>query len=595
MIEAHDLHLSFGARTLLAGARLSVKAGERVALMGDNGAGKSTLMKCLADLQVLDDGEVRLRSGARLGLLAQSPSFDDEEKRVRDTIADALILTPLEESRGIDPTHRIDEVISRLNLDALAQSPLKELSGGERRRTDLARTILGAADVLLLDEPTNHLDRGGIQFLVEHLSGRTGALLFVSHDRAFTDQLCTRIVELNRGVLHGHPAPVAAYLTRRLERETTERSTLHKKARLMVQELAWLRRGPKARTTKSEARIGRAEALIADVQDGRQALKERRLEVQQRKEARLAKTILEFKGVGVALPDGRQLFDDLDLIVVEGERWGIVGPNGAGKTSLLNALQGQSTLTVTGEIVVGGRTKFAVFDQLARSLDDDKTLKEVLTDGDYVASGEERVHVVSYLERWLFHPEDKDRKIGTLSGGEKNRLLFARLFASDANAFLLDEPTNDLDAETLGVLEENLASRGGVALIVSHDAQFLDKVATGILSYEDETVVAYQGDYTQWFERRNAKTTDVASAARKAKAEKKKTTAKKRSYNEEREYAGIEENVLTAEAEVERLSAQLEDPDVQSDGRKLVELTEKLTNATAEVERLYARWQELER
>jgi ATP-binding cassette subfamily F protein uup len=623
VLSAANLHLSFGAREILGDVTFTVNAGERVALMGDNGAGKSTLLKCLAAQQVLDGGEVRPLHNARVVLLGQSPSFDDEDATVRDTARtglqhllddkaryDALLLragelshaeqgelshlqTALEAAGAFDLEHRVDEVLARLNLPRHDQ-PIRGLSGGERRRLDLARVLLSAPDVLLLDEPTNHLDAGGIRFLVDTLNARPGSLLFVSHDRVFTDAVATRIIELHRGEIFTHPAPTEAYLERRLERQAVEQATLSKKTRMMARELAWLRTGPKARTTKSEARKQRAHALIDEVKDGRQAMKERRLEVQRQKEARLAKTILEFRSVGLSV-EGRDLFDGLDLIVVEGERWGIVGENGAGKTTLLRAILGERPVD-RGEVKMGPHTKVAVFDQAARSLDDEATLQETLAEGDHVHTTQGRTHVATYLEKWLFDPADRGRKVGTLSGGEKNRLLFAKLLASDANCLLLDEPTNDLDLDTLGVLEEALFERGGVAIIVSHDARFLDRVATGILSFEEGTVRPYQGDYTQWDARKPlAREPGFRDeVAKKAPKQEKQKTKTKRSYKEEREYETIEADVLAAEADVERLTAQLEDPAVMSDGGRLMEITEELNLAQGRVEHLYARWQELE-
>ena len=621
MLSARELSFRIGTRLLLDGVTLSVEAKERVALVGENGAGKSTLLKLLAGRLSPEGGEVHRVRGARVELLAQEPELDPERSVVEvvrsglselfalleehralcedpsgDPARIAELTSRIEDRGGFDVEHRVEEVLDRLSIRARDEK-ISTLSGGERRRTDLARVLLGRPEVMLLDEPTNHLDRGAIDFLRQTLVASGAAVLFISHDRAFIDEVATRLVELDRGQLYTHPVPYQAFLESRLTRRDIDERTLHNKERLVARELAWLRAGTPARTTKQNARKGRAEALIDEVSREVSARRDKALEVQKARGRRLAKTILELKDLTLARGD-KTLFEGLDLILVEGERWGVVGENGAGKTSLLKAILGELPPT-KGQIVVGPHTRFAVFDQHREQLKG--TVEEVLCPdgGDYVHVGERRIHIATWLERFLFSGEDRRRDTSTLSGGEQNRLLLSRLFAQGANFLILDEPTNDLDIETLGVLEDALLDHEGVALIVSHDRRFLDRVATGILAFEDGRVVPFQGDYTN-YQRLKAKSADTEPtpapkerpSAKEPKREREKT---KRSYKEELEYQRIEALVLEAEDKRDTLLQELDGGQLYGkDAARAAEVSAALEEAEREIEGLYARWQELE-
>jgi ABC transport system ATP-binding/permease protein len=615
VLNAQDLHLSLASRVLLDGASLTVDRGERVALLGDNGAGKSTLLGVLAGARTADDGQVRIAGKGRLGLLAQEPLLDPEVpvvEVVRQALAEhyalleeherlcaeggsgeriAALSALIEEGAGFDVEHRVEQVLSRLSIVAREQ-PVRSLSGGERRRVDLARLLLSAPDVLLLDEPTNHLDARAVSWLAEHLRRSPAAVLFVSHDRAFVDEVATRIVELDEGHLFTHPTPYSTFLEARLVRKDTEARSLDKRKRLVARELAWLRAGTPARSTKQSARIQRAEALIDEVAIDIKRQQDRKADLVKKRGERLAKTILELNDLTVARGE-RVLIEDLTLALVQGERWGIVGPNGAGKTSLLEVIVGNLPPS-HGKVVLGARTKVAVFDQHRKDLDPSATLDEVLTDGgDWVNLEGERLHVCTLLERYLFHPDDRHRKVGTLSGGEQNRLQLAKGLLEGANCLLLDEPTNDLDIATLGLLEEILSAHEGCALLVSHDRRFLDRVCTGILAFEGTKVVAYQGDYTTYERLRPPDEADAPLALSRPVDERKRREKTKRSYKEEREYEGIEQSVLAAEERRERLAAELQDKATR-DPERAKDLAEELARTEAEVERLYGRWQELE-
>ena len=621
MLQARDLSLSFPQRPLFSGASLAVEKGDRIALVGDNGAGKSTLLSVLAGERAPDEGAVERVRGVRVGLLSQEPKLDPQASVVevaRSGLGDLFPLIDeharlcahadvpgaaeriaelgeqIEARGGFDVAHRVETVLSRLGVP-LREEPVQALSGGGRRRLDLARLLLSDPDVLLLDEPTNHLDVAGIKFLAERLRAHRGAVLFVSHDRAFIDEVATKIAELDGGKLYPHPVPYADFLENRLTRQDIAERTHQKKERLMARELAWLRAGTPARTTKQTARIERAEQLIDDVKREVHELREKRIELLKTREQRLGKTILEMDEVAVER-GGRTLFSGLTLKLVEGERWGVVGPNGTGKTSLLGVIRGDLA-PARGTVTRGPHTKIATFDQHRADLDPEATLEETLAaDNDHVFVDGKRMHVASWLERFLFQGSDRARRVKTLSGGEQNRLILARLFLQGANCLLLDEPTNDLDVATLQVLESAVRDHEGVVLVVSHDRRFLDRVVTGILAFEDGVVIPVQGDWTnyeRWAAERVAKAAAPAPVVEKAAATRTREK-KKRSYKEQREYEEIEANILTAEEKRDALQAELADGTVfRTDPKRAAGLQPALDAANAEVERLYARWAEL--
>jgi ATP-binding cassette subfamily F protein uup len=632
MLSARGLSFAWGDKVLLDEVDLAIERGERVGVVGHNGAGKSTLLSLLAREREPGGGAIRAVQGVTVGLLAQEPRLDpqatvlevvrsglgellhclDEHERLCAVEGDAdhariaELNDRITELGGFDVDHRVEQVLDRLSVKA-REEKIETLSGGERRRVDLARLLLSAPSVLLLDEPTNHLDADAIRYLAERLAHST--CVFISHDRAFVDDVATRLLEVDDGKLYSHEPPWESYLAGRLTRKDVEARTAHRRERLMLRELAWLRTGPKARTTKADARVDRAEQLIADVKADVVRRRERVMKVR-KAEGRLGNTVLQLRGLSLGVGD-RVFFEGLDLTFVEGERWGIVGPNGAGKTTLLRALLGDVEPRA-GEIVRGKRTRMALFDQHRAELDPDATLEELLAEGDHVRAAGEKVHIATYLERFLFDGRDRYRKAGTLSGGERNRLQLARLLRDEANCLILDEPTNDLDVTTLGVLEDLLSDLEGVALVVSHDRRFLDRVCTGILAFEpasagraEHELVVSQGDYTHYermaAEREALRDKPAAPAPadatdnKQSKPRPRGDGPRKRSYKEQREYEGIEEAVLSAESRREEVAAQIEDGSIfASDPAAGAALSEELSTLDAEIERLYARWQELE-
>jgi ATP-binding cassette subfamily F protein uup len=634
VLSARGLSYAYpGGKTLFDSVQLTVLAKERVALVGENGAGKSTLLRALAGLQTPDDGEVQRHHGAEVGLLAQMPQLDAEASvadvarsglaHLKELLAEherlcqqaedagaaarlAEVTEAIEARGGFALEHRVEDVLSRLGVKAREQK-VGSLSGGERRRVDLARLLLSAPDVLLLDEPTNHLDAGAIGWLKSELLKWPGAVLFVSHDRDFMDDVATSFLELDRGDLFRHDPPYESFLAGRLVRLDVEGKSATRRARLLAQEVAWSKVSPKARTTKQKARLDRAAELVDKVADDVARRRERVLEIRRTRAERLGKTVVELDDLGLSR-DGRTLFEHLSLKIVPGERWGIIGENGCGKTSLLRILLGELQPT-SGKVTLGKNTQVVVLDQHRAALDDSATLGDTLApEGDWVIVGGERVHIATYLESYLFDAADRTRKVGTLSGGEQNRLHLARLMLTGANCLLLDEPTNDLDVTTLGVLEELLHEHEGVTLVVSHDRAFLDRVCTGILAFEPRQdgrgcdVVDVQGDYTH-YERTRAEREAAAGpppppSDEAPKVEKKPARAKtktKRSYKEEQEYTVIEEQVLTLEARKEELEALLADGAIfREDSARATALSEELSGLGPEIERLYLRWQELE-
>lgn len=499
MLNARNLKLNFGSRVILDDVSLSLLPNEKIALVGQNGVGKSTLLKVLAG-EPTDAGQIELPKHLRIGFLKQVPDLDKDRsviETVRLGMAEHLariaehqalcqelallkdaaasekahrkideLARQIEAKGGFDVDYWVERVLTRLGVSAREQK-IATLSGGERRRVDLARILLLAPDIYLLDEPTNHLDIAAVEFLVETFRATSSAIMFISHDARFVDDLATKIVELSHGKLYSHEPPFANYLENRLVRETIDARSLHRRERLIVGELAWLRAGTPARTTKQNARIDRAYELIDNVARDLQTQTKKRLEIESLKTKRLGNTIIELKQVGAAYGD-RVLFKNFDLKVVQGQRFGILGPNGAGKTTLLSILAGKISPSF-GSVVLGKNTEIIQFDQQREQLDDEKTLKETLADhGDYVRVGDKNIHIASYLDRYLFDGSDANRRVATLSGGEQNRLLLAKLFRHNANCLLLDEPTNDLDVTSLAVLEEVILDYEGVVFIVSH-------------------------------------------------------------------------------------------------------------------------------
>ena len=521
-------HLAYGHVPLLDGADFSLEPGERIALIGRNGTGKSSLLKVLAGVERLDDGLLQAQGGLRRVLVAQEPAFAPGVS-VFDAVAEGVaqaralrarfeahadgedldaLQTRIEALDGWTWEQRVDEALQRLGL--AGGHSVDALSGGQRKRVALAQALVARPDVLLLDEPTNHLDIDAIEWLQDLLlqwrgagGGSPGGLVLVSHDRAFIDAVATRIVELDRGVLRSYPGAFTAFeaaKARELEAEALANARADK---LLAQEEVWVRKGVEARRTRSVGRVARLQALRAQRAARREQLGQVRLEL----DAGLppGKIVAELQDVGMRYGD-KVLIDRFSATVLRGDKVGLIGPNGSGKTTLLKLILGELEPT-SGRVRRGTRLQVAYFDQMRAGLDLDATLADTISPGsEWVEFAGQRKHVMSYLGDFLFAPQRANSPVRTLSGGERNRLLLARLFALPANVLVLDEPTNDLDIDTLDLLEELLQGYAGTVFLVSHDRRFLDNVVTSTIAWEGDPAYGgrpglwreYEGGYEDW-------------------------------------------------------------------------------------------------
>ncbi|MGO9828716.1 MAG: ABC-F family ATP-binding cassette domain-containing protein [Myxococcaceae bacterium] len=627
LLRAAGFSLSFGSRVLFDDLTMVVEEGERVGLVGVNGSGKSTLLKLLSGEMVPDAGERQLRRGTRIAYLPQEPVFPAAATVAGElSVAQAPLRVALAEHRALGDrlanlsgpsldravaelttlSERIEhlggwdtEHLARTLLDRLGvkewDRPISELSGGLQKRVAIARALLARPDLLLLDEPTNHLDADTVEWLEEALDDLESALVLVTHDRYFLDDLVDRIIEIQPGSgVVSYPGNYEAYLEQKLVGQAQGEAAGHKRDRWIAQEVAWLRRGPEARRTKSKARIERARKLMAE----RGFVRPRVPELQSVATPRLGHTVLEARQAAFCY-GSREVLRNVDVIVQGGERIGIVGPNGAGKTTLVRLLLGELTPS-RGSVVRGKNTRFAHYDQARAKLDPEQTVYEAAWGEDFVNLGGRQVALRDYLDDLLLPVPMQRMQVKALSGGERNRLLLARIFLMGANLLVLDEPTNDLDLVTLNVLERLLLGFGGSVLLVTHDRYFLDKVATRILAVEgDGSVVAYPGNFSLYrrLKAQGALSARTGSPAKPLNFESTAPTAgtkpSKLSYRDQRELEGMEAAIQAAEKNREASEAALVDPGVYSDAAASTRARDELALAVAEVDRLYARWEEL--
>jgi ATP-binding cassette subfamily F protein uup len=632
LLSLAGAHLAFGHVALLDGAALSIESGERLALIGRNGTGKSSLLKILAGLDKPDDGLISLQQGLRRVFVPQEPGFAPGAcvfDAVAEGVAEARALrerfelhadgdeldavqTRLEALDGWTWEQRVAESLERLRLDGDAR--VDALSGGTKKRVALARALVARPELLLLDEPTNHLDVAAIEWLQELLVAWRGALVVVSHDRAFIDAVATRIVELDRGVLRSYPGRFSAYeatKARELEDEALANARADK---LLAQEEVWVRKGVEARRTRSVGRVARLEGLRKARAERRDVLGRVRLEM----EAGLppGKIVAELTEVSMRFPvegraDGPPLVDRFTATILRGDKVGLIGPNGSGKTTLLKLILGELQPTA-GKVRQGTRLQVAYFDQMRAGLDLDATLADTISPGsEWIEQGQPpkvtRKHVMSYLSDFLFAPERANSPVRTLSGGERNRLLLARLFALPANVLVLDEPTNDLDIDTLELLEELLQAFEGTVFLVSHDRRFLDNVVTSTIAWEGDPAFGgrpgfwreYEGGYEDWKrqrERARVAPPAAAPAPRPAVAPAPAAAAPraKLSYKEQRELDGLPARIEALEAEQKALQAELADPATYArDAQAVPALHARHEALEAELLQALERWEAL--
>jgi ATP-binding cassette subfamily F protein uup len=641
LLTLTDAHLAYGHRALLDGASLSLHEAERVALIGRNGEGKSSLLKVLAGLERPDDGELQLAAatGPARAYVPQEPVFAAGASvfdAVAEGVAEARALRERYEAAAaqhapadeLDRLHaqvdahlgwsweqRVHEALQRLALDGAAA--VDSLSGGQRKRVALARALAATPALLLLDEPTNHLDIDAIEWLQELLTRRRGALVFVSHDRAFVDAVATRIAELDRGQLRSYPGSFAAYeaaKARELEAEALANARADK---LLAEEEVWVRKGVEARRTRSVGRVARLVRLREQRAARREQLGRVRLNVDSGLPS--GRIVAELDAVSMRFGE-RLLIDRFSATLLRGDKVGLIGPNGTGKTTLLRLILGELQPTA-GTVKRGTRLEVAYFDQMRAALDLEATLADTISPGSEwielgAGSGKPvRKHVMSYLGDFLFAPERANSPVRTLSGGERNRLLLARLFALPANVLVLDEPTNDLDIETLELLEQLLQDYAGTVFLVSHDRRFLDNVVTSTIAWEGDPAFGgrpglwreYEGGYEVWKEQRAraaagpataaaplTNPATVATALPSAVAAPRPAPRTKLSYKEQRELEALPSRIEALEAEQRDIAAKLADPDFYaSHAARAGELSLRHEAIEAELMECLERWEAL--
>ena len=633
VLSLSGAHLAYGHVALLDEAALSLEAGERLGLIGRNGAGKSSLLKVIAGFEKLDDGLLQLTQGLRIRYVPQEPVFDADisvfdavgagvaearavreryEAHAADDDLDAL-QTRIETLDAWNWEQRVETTLAQLHLDG--ERRIGELSGGTKKRVALAQALVAVPDVLLLDEPTNHLDLDSIAWLEELLKGFRGSVVVITHDRAFLDAVATRIVELDRGVLRSYPGNFAAYELRKAEQLASEALANARADKLLAQEEVWVRKGVEARRTRSVGRVGRLEALRAARAARRDTLGRVRLEADAGVSS--GKIVAQLKDVSMRFGD-KLIVKDFSATLLRGDKVGLIGPNGAGKTTLLKLILGELQPT-SGTVRQGTRIEVAYFDQMRSALDLDATLADAVSPGsEWVETANGRKHVMSYLTDFLFSPERANSPVRTLSGGERNRVLLARLLALPANVLVLDEPTNDLDIDTLELLEEMLQSHAGTVFLVSHDRRFLDNVVTSTIAWEGDDSPGrwreYEGGYEDWkmqreraralsldAERRTgsvAKAPTLSAAAgapsRGPSATEPATRPKKLSYKEQRELEALPARIEALEIEQKDLAALLGSADFYADDPVRVEAAQmRCAQIDDELLQALERWEAL--
>ncbi|WP_455233785.1 ATP-binding cassette domain-containing protein [Thiogranum longum] len=623
ILRTRNLRVGFGGPPILDGLDFSIEAGERVCLVGRNGSGKSTLLKVLEGRITPDEGEIERTQNLKIASLDQELP-DACPATVFEFVAQGLgrlgelmgrfhqlsvqleqkpdkgllkqlerIQHELESSGAWTLEQQVETVLSRLALDPDAR--FDQLSGGVQRRVLLARALACAPDLLLLDEPTNHLDIQAIEWLEDFLGKFRGTLLFITHDRSFLSSLATRIVDLDRGVLTDWPGNYQAYLRHKqewLENEANRNAAFDKK---LAQEENWIRQGIKARRTRNEGRVRALEKMRQERRKRRQlagAVRLRTPDVE-----RSGKLVVEAVDAAYSIPD-RPLIRNLNTVILRGDKVGIIGPNGAGKTTLLRLLLGEIE-PAEGEIRLGTKLDVAYFDQRRAQLDPNRSVIDNLADGrQFIETGNRQRHVISYLQDFLFSPQRCQTPVSALSGGERNRLLLAKLFSKHSNLLVLDEPTNDLDIDTLDLLEARLVEYAGTVLLVSHDRTFLDRVVSSTLVFEGNGIVnEYVGGYSDWLHQRQAGKPDQSGHQKIPSAPTRKPQSRpgKLSYKDQRELESLPLHIEQLESQIEQINVRMSDPAFyQLPGDEIASEKERLSGIQEELHDAYRRWEHLE-
>ena len=620
LITLQSAQLAFGDVPLLDRTSLSIETSERIGLIGRNGTGKSSLLKILAGKEHLDDGVIQLQQNLNLAYVAQEPVLN-AEVTVFEAVSEGLsglkaaldqyvagvgdldqLQNIIELQDGWNWEQRVTETLQRLHLDGDAL--ISSLSGGMRKRVALGQALVTMPDMLLLDEPTNHLDLDSIQWLEDLLIEFKGSMVVITHDRTFLDRVSTRIVELDRGHLYSYQGNFQQYLLTKEAELAAEAVTQAKADKLLAQEEVWVRRGVEARRTRSVARIARLEKL----RSARQARRNTMGQVKASVDAGLpsGKIVAELTDVSLAY-GAKKIVDGFSATLLRGDKVGLIGPNGAGKTTLLKLILGE-LLPDSGKMRQGANLQVAYFDQMRNALDLNATLEDFISPGsEWIEIGNQRQHVKSYLGDFLFSPARANSPVRSLSGGERNRLLLARLFARPANVLVLDEPTNDLDIDTLELLEELLQNYDGTVFLVSHDRAFLDNVVTSTIAFEgDAKWREYEGGVQDWLTQSNrakawaaqanasAKATEAAVKSTSANTPVKTSAPKKLSFKEQREYDSLPGLIEQLEAEQAKLNRLLADGSLYvSEPKKAADMAARITQIDDELLTAMERWEAL--
>ncbi len=608
LLTTRELGHAFASRPLFDSISFTVQDGDRIGLIGPNGSGKSTLLTILAGKLTPDRGELVVRGGVRIGHLPQVPTFQAGDT-ARDVVRRALSGSRTGERPGElewQAEAKLEETLAKLQLSGPrgeADTPVETLSGGFQKRVALAAELALEPDLLLLDEPTNHLDVESIEWLEDLLASAQFATITITHDRYFLQRVARRILELDRrneGGLLDVAGDYATYLERKADAMAAQEKHEQALRNTLRRETEWLRRGPAARTTKQTARIERARDLAQDVSELGQRNRVRRAEIELDATGRRTKVLIEAKGIAKQF-GAKRVFDEVDVLIGPGSRVALVGPNGAGKSTLLRVLIGREEPSA-GTVKRANDLRVQVFEQQRESLDPEATVADtVAPGGDMVDFRGSRVHRFGYLERFLFRSEHMQMKVGRLSGGEQSRLLIARLMLQPADVLVLDEPTNDLDFDTLNVLQDALIKLDAAVLLVSHDRYFVDRVATQVLAFHtapDELGrVSAFADLSQWqtfHEAQRAAGSSAAKSGAQPNAAGAAGKRKKLSYKAQREWDGMEARIQETEARLTTLTAESERSEVVSNAARLIEIHTEMAALQAEIDRLYARWAELE-
>ena len=622
LITLLDAQLAFGHVALLDHADFSLESSERIGLIGRNGAGKSSLLKILGGLSKPDDGSMQVQQGLRIAYVAQEPLLDAQATIFQAACvgletAIALREQYLSGASGLDLDalqsqiealdawnweQRVEETLQRLHLDG--QALVGTLSGGMKKRVALAQALVARPDVLLLDEPTNHLDLDSITWLEDLLLAFKGSVVTITHDRAFLDRIATRIVELDRGQLRSYPGNFAQYQLQKEEQLAQEAVINARADKLLAQEEVWIRKGVEARRTRSQSRISRLEQLRANRSARRDALGSVKMDVASGAGSSYqGKVVAQLTGIHKAFGD-KPIVRDFTATILRGDKVGLIGPNGAGKTTLLKMILGQLPPD-SGDIRQGSNLQIAYFDQMRHAIDLDATLEDFISPGsEWIEIGNQRKHVKSYLGDFLFSPARAHSPVRSLSGGERNRLLLARLFARPANVLVLDEPTNDLDIDTLELLEELLQTYDGTVFLVSHDRSFLDNVVTSTIAWEGEGLWReYEGGVQDWLTQMQRSRALAAAAtpqnnkkieAKAAPVKREQLSKRKLSYKEQRELEQLPAQIAALEAEQHTIRATLEDGTLYTtDGQRAAALLQRDADIDELLMQALERWTEL--